>query len=333
VQVSDFRCIRPFGRCGKWPPDHQHVSSSLSKIPYSGFSPVRLQTGFQPRPSSTMPSLSARPAFPHPWRIYTRLKSLSPKRALFRNGTCVQAELPSSDAGYPVQRSLAPQRVMLSRRIFAYYYLIRASRPLPRVYVLSSGSLPYGLVWAGNERVPNLSCLSFPIVPSSVPRRPNDCSRLLLDRSLWPSPSSQKVGIRLTTLAGSLRGSCNEAAKFASCYGSMELLALLRQGLLLSSFHLLGHPWGASSITTRANNQFPWPDFHRLDKQPYRLRTKITKVRNENQKKFPKFVSFVRFVVSSITFFVFPHLRAPLRKLPAPASCPSIRPGCRGRDS
>ena len=81
VQVSDFRCIRPFGLRGKWPPDHQHVSSSLSKIPYSGFSPVRLQTGFQPRPSSTMASLSARPAFPHPWRIYTRLKSLSPKRA------------------------------------------------------------------------------------------------------------------------------------------------------------------------------------------------------------------------------------------------------------
>src|SRR5262249_46510983 len=49
---------------------------------------------------------------------------------------------------------------------------------------------------------------------------------------------------------------------------------------LLSSFHLLGHPWGASSITTRANNQFPWPDFHRLDKQSYRLRTKSTKEEN-----------------------------------------------------
>ena len=28
-----------------------HVSSSLSKIPYSGFSPVRLQTGIQRQPS------------------------------------------------------------------------------------------------------------------------------------------------------------------------------------------------------------------------------------------------------------------------------------------
>jgi hypothetical protein len=277
VQVSDFQCIRPFGLRGKWPPDHQHVSSSLSKIPYSGFSPVRLQTGIQPRPSSTMPSLSARPAFtPTSW-IYTRLKSVSPKRALFRSGTCVQAELSSSDLNHPVQRSLAPQRVMLSHRIIAYYYLMRASRPLPLVYVLSSGSLPYGLVWAGNEKVPNLICLSFPLVPSSVPRRLDDCLRLLLDRPRWPSPSSQKVGVRLITLSGIARESCNEAAKFAPCYGPMELLALLRQGRLLSSFHLLGLPIGASNITTRANNQFPRPDFHRLDKQPYRLHTKITK--------------------------------------------------------
>ena len=47
--------------------------------------------------------------------------------------------------------------------------------PLLPVYVLSSGSLPYGLVRAGTEKVPNLSCLSFPIVPSSVPRRLGDC--------------------------------------------------------------------------------------------------------------------------------------------------------------
>ncbi len=277
MQVSDFRCVRPFGLRGKWPPDHQHVSSSLSKIPYGGFSPVRLQTGIQPRPSSNIPSLSARPPCPRTSWIYTRLKSLSPKRAFFRNGTCVQAELPSFDADYPVQRSLAPQRVMLSRRIIAYYDLIRASLPLPPVYVLSSGSLPDGLVWAGNEKVPNLSRLSFPIVPSSVPRRLGDCLRLLLHRLLWPSPCSHKVGARLTTLAGSMRGSCNETAKFASCYGPMELLALLRQGHLHSSFHLLGHPLGVSSIATRANNQFPRPDFHRLDEQPYRLHTKDTK--------------------------------------------------------
>jgi len=250
------------------------VSSSLSKIPYGGFSPVRLQTGIEPRPSSIMLSLSVRPTCTQtPW-TYTRLKSLSPKRVFFRRGTCVQAELPLSYRDNPAQRSLAPQRVMLSHRIIAYYYLIRASYPLPPVYVLSSGSLPVGLLRAGDKKVPNLSCLSFPIVPSSVPRRLGDCIWLLLHRPLWPSPSSHKVGARMSTLGRFLRGSCNEAAKFALRYGPMELLALLRQGRLLSSFHLLGHPSGVSSITTRANNQFPRPGLHRLDKQPYRLQTK-----------------------------------------------------------
>src|SRR5215472_186131 len=131
VQVNDFQCIRPFGLRGKWPPDHQHVSSAPSKIPYSGFSPVRLQTEFQPRPSSNMPSLSARPAFTSTSRIYTRLKSLSQKEAFFRPRTCVQSGLSPSERNYPVQRSLAPQRVMLSRQIIAYYYLMRATRPLP----------------------------------------------------------------------------------------------------------------------------------------------------------------------------------------------------------
>src|SRR5581483_10457526 len=47
-----FRCIRPFELCGKEPPDLAYVSSSPSKIPYGGFSPVRLQTGCQSwRPS------------------------------------------------------------------------------------------------------------------------------------------------------------------------------------------------------------------------------------------------------------------------------------------
>ena len=260
------------------PNRNRRVSSSLSKIPYGGFSPVRLQTGIQPRPSSTMSSLSAKPASTQSRRIYTRLKSRSPKRAIFRNGTCVQAGLPLSYLNPPVQRSLAPLRVMLSRWLFAYYDLIRASRRLPPVYVLSSGSSPYGLVWAASEKVPNLSCLSFPIVPSSVPRRLGDFFRLLLHRPLWPSPSLQKVGARVSTLAGPLRGLRNEAAKFASCYGPMRLLALLRQGRLRSSFHLLGHPLGMSNITTRANNQFPRPDFHRLDKQPYRLHAEFAEI-------------------------------------------------------
>lgn len=56
------------------------------------------------------------------------------------------------------------------------------------------------------------------------------------------------------------------------------LLALHRQGLLLSSFHPMNHLTGTSNITTRANNQFPRPDSHRLDTQPCGLRQKEAKV-------------------------------------------------------
>src|SRR6266705_2458149 len=54
-----------------------------------------------------------------------------------------------------------------------------------------------------------------------------------------------------------------------------RLLALHRQGRLLSSFHLLSHLWEASNITTRAISQFSRPVFHRQDTQHYGLQTKV----------------------------------------------------------
>ena len=58
-----FRCIRPFEPRGKEPPDPAYVSSSPSKIPYGGFSPVRLQTGFLRHDRRQLPaSLSVRSA-------------------------------------------------------------------------------------------------------------------------------------------------------------------------------------------------------------------------------------------------------------------------------
>ena len=54
-----------------------------------------------------------------------------------------------------------------------------------------------------------------------------------------------------------------------------RLLALHRQGLLLSSFRLLSHLRETSNITMWANRQFPQPDFHWQDTQPYGLRTDL----------------------------------------------------------
>jgi len=220
-----------------------YVSSSLSKIPYGGFSPVRLQTGIQPQPSLVRCGLSARPTFTRILTTYMRLKSLTQNRAhRIRRRAKAQAVLPSLSKANPVQRPLALRRVMLSPQVIAYYGLIRNSQPLPSTYGLYDGSLPYGLVWAGIERLPNLLRISLSSVPPYVPRR---ARRLHLT---VPSPSV----LAFATFAQARhpqshtrrfsRGSCNEAARFASCYGPEELLALHRQGRLLSSFHLVESP-------------------------------------------------------------------------------------------
>ena len=53
-----------------------HVSSPPSKIPYGGFSPVRLQTGCQPQPSPLRAYMRL-PAHAPPYLIYRRTESAS----------------------------------------------------------------------------------------------------------------------------------------------------------------------------------------------------------------------------------------------------------------
>ena len=99
----------------------QLVSSSLSKIPYGGFSPVRLQTGSPRRPSCEHCTLKL---------IRRASAALGPcSRNGIRNGSSITAP--------PVQRPLARQRVMLSHRVIAYYGLIRDSGFHTPTYALS----------------------------------------------------------------------------------------------------------------------------------------------------------------------------------------------------
>lgn len=140
-----------------------HVSSPPSKIPYGGFSPVRLQTEIRPRPSPHQPPRLIRgPSWPEPttqvhpsvWVLGSVTSSLS------------------------VQRSLARRRVILSRQVIAYYDLIRGSGPLPPISDLCRYT-------AGLRRkakahsVPNLLCASF--LPCRLPypggRAVSDCSQ------------------------------------------------------------------------------------------------------------------------------------------------------------
>ena len=224
----------------------QHVSSSPSKIPYVGFSPVRLQTGIGPRPSPTADGLSARPAYTRLRPTYTWSELLSqrgdcPQRCRWfdRIGDNAQAApfslLTASD---PVQRPLARRKVMLSLQVPAYYGLIRNSQPLPSIYGLYDGSLPYGLVWAGVERLPNLLRMSVSSVPSSVPRRAKRLHAAVASPFVLAFAISAKARHPQTHAHRFSRGKRNEAARFTLCCGPEELLALHRQGRLLPSFHL-----------------------------------------------------------------------------------------------
>jgi len=144
------------------------VFPSPSEIPYGGFSPVRLQTGTIRRHLHRLR------------RLIGGLKHRSPPnlglpRGEGRERRCV-----------PVQRPLARRRVMLSRRVVAYYGLIRASGTTPGGLFVS----PAGLcLAAAGQKVPAFSLRILPFVPPSVPRqtgRPKDDSTSARD-SLRPN--------------------------------------------------------------------------------------------------------------------------------------------------
>ena len=141
---------------------------------------------------------------------------------------------------------MAPQPVVLSGRILAYYDHICASVGHRAAYGLFRQA-------AGPtrqpQRVPNLLCQSVHPMPPPVLRW---CQRLLatMPSSLvLPSPHPHRLGHHMSHPSGS-GGSRNEAAAFASCYGLEVLQALLRPGPLRSSFRGRGRPSTPTSIIT-----------------------------------------------------------------------------------
>jgi hypothetical protein len=104
------------------------VSFSPSEIPYGGFSPVRLQTGLEPSPS---PAGARSPTYRRS-AFGSSTFHVAPEGAIADQGRRGIAD----SSNRPVQRPLARQRVVLSRRVVAYYGLIRGSRPLPSAYDL-----------------------------------------------------------------------------------------------------------------------------------------------------------------------------------------------------
>src|SRR5580658_9923163 len=110
------------------------VSFSPSEIPYGGFSPVRLQIGCRSRPSS---GAHTRQRLIHDPSRGDRSPLVSPCGA----SVAQRRRRVSRSFGGPIQRPLARPRVVLSRRVVAYYGLIRGSGLLPTPYSSSAAGL------------------------------------------------------------------------------------------------------------------------------------------------------------------------------------------------
>ena len=237
----------------------QHVSSSLSKIPYGGFSPVRLQTGSPRRPSSSttrsyLYAVQVRPSDPygHCWHV---------KRVVCHRTS--RPEALGSPAGYVVP----PGHRLL--------------RPHPRLW-----SPPADLCFIRRVSVAQLLPTGRPEVPQFTPRVsthvPHSVPRWTV-RLLVTVTSSHILAFAIFVLA---RHPLNHKIRFiVACVTRLQvsLYATARQTCLpcpgqdfyFRAFIPGGRPPETSSITTWAYSQFPWPVFHRLDTQHYGLRSRV----------------------------------------------------------
>jgi len=121
--------------------------------------------------------------------------------------------------------------------------------------------------------VPQFNLRISPNVPPLQPRR---SERLL---ATVPSPFASAFAIPAQARQTQRHhrrfpgGQFNEATKFTSCYGPMSCSPDSGTDFYFRAFPSISHLIEESNITTWVNSQFPRPDFHRLDTQPYGLHT------------------------------------------------------------
>ena len=202
-----------------------HVSCSPSKIPYGGFSPVRLQTGIRRRPSPHRGLYAAKAAVSGACSSFEHFGGpLLPRPS--------RPEALGSPAGYAVPPGL------------------RLLWPHP-----SLSSSPTGLS-SSSDRVfrsregPHFPLRVCPIVPPPGPRRTgrlHGCSSAVRGSLRLFRTGSASAFPRSSVPAWP----CNEADSGSLALRPDGLLALHRPGRLLSSLHLLSRLKKASSMTMR----------------------------------------------------------------------------------
>jgi len=286
-------------------------SCSPSKIPYGGFSPVRLQTGFQPRPSSTLPELKRKTRIPsdqadlYAAKVQVSSPIVSEALCLPRQFSGAPNHGPSrpealgSPGSYAVppgphllwphlKLSVSPTGLSPSpRRVFALRSGRGRSREAPQFTPHASlpvpPSVPRQTRW--NQHRPSrfrLRTFRFQPFRPLVPKSLKPCPCFLYPKTV-PPPSTlafaSSVQARRLPYSPPRRfsgGLCYEAATFALCCGPVSCWLFTDKSFYFRAFASLSHPRKTSNITIRPNSQLPEPDFHRQDTQHYGLQTEGT---------------------------------------------------------
>jgi hypothetical protein len=245
-------------------------SCSPSKIPYGGFSPVRLQTGIQPEPSSAFLELKRRTRIPsRKANLYPAQVQVSPP----------MVPVPPGQVSGSVDQDLSRPEALGSPGSYAISPDPRLLWPHPKLSAspagLSASSRQVFAPRSGSSRCREAPQFTLPVllpVPSYVPRQTRGLpSTVSSPPALAFARSAPARHLQIPPLPVS-RWACNEAATFALCYGPVSCSLSTGKSFYSRAFALRSHLRNASSITIRPNSQLPEPDLHRLDKQHYGLR-------------------------------------------------------------
>ena len=244
------------------------VSSAPSKIPYGGFSPVRLQTRLTPRPPSRA---CQRPLIGRHCR-YLR------SRRFVRSRTCVQAALRPSDHDHESSGPWLPVRLYCP---VGSWLTMATSAPLSATQRIMNYSVELRNQPASRRGSPIYSVSPFTPCPCPYSGGSGDCIRRCLRRRFClrhirpgsattcptnPDPVGRvtKRQLLLNATAWRCCSPCSgQDFYYRACMGRV------------APFTHVGYDWMAHRL-------LPSPDFHRRDWQHYGLRTDITDKANSS---------------------------------------------------
>ena len=235
------------------------VSSAPSKIPYGGFSPVRLQTRLRQRPPSRA---SQRPLISRHCRYLV-------SRSFVRSRSCDQAAPRTSDHDRRTSGRWLPNRLYCPA---GSSLTMATSAPLSATQRIMNYSVRLRNQSASRRGSPIYSDSPFVPCRRLYSGGSSDCSRRFLRR--WYCLRHLSIGSAITNPANpnhagcvtKLQHSLNATARrcCSPCSGQ-DFYDRAFMGRVTPNSHV-GYDW-------MANRHLPSPDFHRLDWQPYGLQT------------------------------------------------------------